>query len=314
MQDELSQLGAATAAWGDRFGDTHLLPLAAALLLHLASLIVRAGVWRGILAAAFPDRRVPMRSAFLAYVAGIGANVVAPFRGGDVVRVVAIRRELGGASVTTIVSTLVAETAFGAVVVAAMVFGAAGLGWLPPIVHLPDAGAFEISFTADHALLAAGIAVVVAGAGLAAAEWANRHVRGFCQRVMAGLRILRSPGRFARAVAAPQVLDWVLRVGTAYALLAAFGIPATLRYAVLAVVIDSISTALPFTPGGIGAQQGLLVFALAGAAGTSQVMAYSIGAQAVILASNLLLGVVAVFVLFGQLRFGAVRHEAHVPG
>ncbi|HXD69258.1 MAG TPA: lysylphosphatidylglycerol synthase transmembrane domain-containing protein [Gaiellales bacterium] len=314
MQDELSQLGAATAAWGDRFGDTHLLPLAAALLLHLASLIVRAGVWRGILAAAFPDRRVPMRSAFLAYVAGIGANVVAPFRGGDVVRVVAIRRELGGASVTTIVSTLVAETAFGAVVVAAMVFGAAGLGWLPPIVHLPDAGAFEISFTADHALLAAGIAVIVAGAGLAAAEWANRHVRGFCQRVMAGLRILRSPGRFARAVAAPQVLDWVLRVGTAYALLAAFGIPATLRYAVLAVVIDSISTALPFTPGGIGAQQGLLVFALAGAAGTSQVMAYSIGAQAVILASNLLLGVVAVFVLFGQLRFGAVRHEAHVPG
>ena len=314
MQDELSQLGAATAAWGDRFGDTHLLPLAVALLLHLTSLIVRAGVWRGILAAAFPDRRVPMRSAFLAYVAGIGANVVAPFRGGDVVRVVAIRRELGGASVTTIVSTLVAETVFGAVVVAAMVVGAAGLGWLPPIVHLPDAGAFEISFTADHALLAAGVLLLVTAGALAAARWAGRHVVGFYQRVMAGLRILRSPGRFARVVAAPQVLDWALRVGTAYALLAAFGIPATVRYAVLAVVIDSVSTALPFTPGGIGAQQGLLVFALAGAAGTSQVMAYSIGAQAVILAFNLVLGVIAVFVLFGQMRFGAVRREAHAPG
>lgn len=314
MQDELSQLGAATAAWGDRFGDTRLLPLAVALLLHLTSLIVRAGVWRGILAAAFPDRRVPMRSAFLAYVAGIGANVVAPFRGGDVVRVVAIRRELGGASVTTIVSTLVAETVFGAVVVAAMVVGAAGLGWLPPIVHLPDAGAFEISFTADHALLAAGVLLLVTAGALAAARWAGRHVVGFYQRVMAGLRILRSPGRFARVVAAPQVLDWALRVGTAYALLAAFGIPATVRYAVLAVVIDSVSTALPFTPGGIGAQQGLLVFALAGAAGTSQVMAYSIGAQAVILAFNLVLGVIAVFVLFGQMRFGAVRREAHAPG
>ncbi|HKV68560.1 MAG TPA: lysylphosphatidylglycerol synthase domain-containing protein, partial [Gaiellales bacterium] len=162
MQDELSQLGAATAAWGDRFGDTHLIPLAIALLLHLASLIVRAGVWRGILAAAFPDRRVPMRSALLAYLAGIGANVIAPFRGGDVIRVVAIRRELDGASVTTIVSTLVAETVFGAVVVAVMVFSAAGLGWLPPIVHLPAAGAFEISFTADHALLAAGAAALVA--------------------------------------------------------------------------------------------------------------------------------------------------------
>lgn len=314
MQDELSQLGAATAAWGDHFGDTHLLPLAVALLLHLASLVVRAGVWRGILAAAFPDRRVSMRSAFLAYVAGIGANVVAPFRGGDVVRVVAIRRELGGASVTTIVSTLVAETVFGAVVVAGMVFSAAGLGWLPPIVHLPAAGAFEISFTADHALLAAGVLAVVAAGALAATRWAGHHVVGFYQRVRAGLRILRSPGRFARVVAAPQVLDWALRVGTAYALLAAFGITATLRYAVLAVVIDSISTALPFTPGGIGAQQGLLVFALAGAAGTSQVMAYSIGAQAVILAFNLLLGTVAVFVLCGQVRFGAVRREAHAPG
>lgn len=314
MQDDLGQLSAATAAWGDRFGDTHLIPLAIALLLHLASLVVRAGVWRGILAAAFPDRRVPMRSAFLAYLAGIGANVVAPFRGGDVVRVVAIRRELDGASVTTIVSTLVAETAFGAVVVAVMVFAAAALGWLPPIVHLPNADAFEISFTARHALLAAGVVAAVAAAGLAATRWAGRHVVGFYQRVMAGLRILRSPGRFARVVAAPQVLDWALRVATAYALLAAFGITSTLRYAVLAVVIDSISTALPFTPGGIGAQQGLLVFALAGAAGTSQVMAYSIGAQAVILAFNLLLGVIAVFVLFGQVRFGAVRRQAHASG
>jgi uncharacterized membrane protein YbhN (UPF0104 family) len=314
MQDDLSQLGTAMGAWGDRFGDTHLLPLSIALVLHLTSLVVRAGVWRGILAAAFPDRRVPMRSAFLAYLAGIGANVVAPFRGGDVVRVVAIRRELGGASVTTIVSTLIAETAFGAVVVAVMTISAAALGWLPPIVHLPTADAFEFSFSARHALLAAVVIVAVTAAALAAARWASRHVLGFCQLVMAGMRILRSPARFARVVAAPQVLDWMLRVGTAYALLAAFGLPATLRYAVLAVVIDSISTALPFTPGGIGAQQGLLVFALAGAAGTGQVMAYSIGAQAVILAFNLALGVVAVFVLFGHLGFGAVRREAPASG
>jgi uncharacterized protein (TIRG00374 family) len=314
MQDSLSQLGAAAAAWGDRFGDTHLLPLTLALLLHMASLFVRAGVWRGILAAAFPGRRVPMGSALLAYLAGVGGNVIAPFRGGDVVRVLAIRRELGNASVTTIVSTLVAETAFGAVVVAVMVATAAGLGWLPPIVQLPDAGAFEFSFTARHALLAALAIAAIALAALAAAEWAAHHVRGFCQRVMAGLRIVRSPGRFVRVVAVPQLLDWALRVATAYALLAAFGISATARYAVLAVVIDSISTALPFTPGGIGAQQGLLVFALAGAAGSAQVMAYSIGAQAVILAFNAALGAVAVFVIFGQVRIGAVRREAHAPG
>jgi uncharacterized membrane protein YbhN (UPF0104 family) len=314
MQDELSQLGAATAAWGDRFGDTHLLPLCVALAFHMTSLLVRAGVWRGILASAFPDRRVRMRSALLASLVGIGGNVVAPFRGGDVVRVVAIRRELGRASVTTIVSTLVAETVFGAVVVAALAVSVAALGWLPPIVHLPDAGAFEFSFSARHVLLAVAAVVLTAVAALAAAEWAAHHVRGFCAQAMAGLRILRSPARFARIVAAPQAVDWVLRIATAYAMLDAFGIHATVRFAILAVVIDSISTALPFTPGGVGAQQGLLVFALAGAAGSAQVLAYSIGAQAVILALNVALGAAAALMLFGQLRVGALRPEATPSG
>ena len=315
MQESLDQLRAAVTAYGDRFGDTHLLPLAIALLLHLASLMVRAGVWRGILAAAFPDRRVGMRSAAWSYLAGVGANVVAPFRGGDVVRIVAIRRELGGdASVTTIVSTLVAETAFGAVVIAAMVAATVGLGWLPPIVHLPDAKAFEFSFYARHWLLVAIALAGVALAVVASAEWAARHLRGFWQRATAGLRILRSPGRFARVVAGPQLVDWVLRVGTAYALLAAFGIPTAVRYAVLAVVIDSVSTALPFTPGGVGAQQGLLVFGLGGAASSGQVMAYSIGAQAVILAFNVVLGMVALFVLFGHVRFHALHREASASG
>jgi uncharacterized membrane protein YbhN (UPF0104 family) len=314
MQDSLSALRAAAAAYGDRFGDTHLLPLAIALLLHLASLLVRAGVWRGILTAAFPDRRVTMRSATWSYMAGIGANVVAPFRGGDVVRIVAIRRELGDASVTTIVSALVAETAFGTVVVAGMVGATIGLGWLPPIVHLPDAKAFEFSFYARHLGLVAIVLGAVAAVAFAGARWATHHLRGFWERATAGLRILRSPGRFARVVAAPQLLDWALRVGTAYALLAAFGIPTAVRYAVLAVVIDSISTALPFTPGGVGAQQGLLAFGLAGAAGSGQVMAYSIGAQAVILAFNVLLGMVAVFVLFGHVRLGALHHEARASG
>jgi uncharacterized membrane protein YbhN (UPF0104 family) len=314
MQDDLSRLGAAAAAWGDRFGDTHLLPLAIALACHLASLLVRAGVWRGILAAAFPDRRVRMRSSVLASFIGIGANVLAPFRGGDVARVIAIRRELGGASVTTIVSTLVAETVFGAVVVGGMAATVIAMGWLPPIVQLPDAGAFEFSFTARHALLAVLVTGVAAAAGLTVARWAAHHVRGFCARAAAGVRILRSPARFARVVAAPQLVDWVLRVATAYAMLDAFGIHPRVRFAVVAVAIDSISTALPFTPGGVGAQQGLLVFALAGAAGSTQVLAYSIGAQAVILAFNVALGAMAAFVLFGQVRLGAIRRAAHAPG
>jgi uncharacterized membrane protein YbhN (UPF0104 family) len=243
-------------------------------------------------------------------MAGVGANAIAPFRGGDVVRIFTIRRELGNASVTTIVSTLIAETAFGAVVVAVMVGATVGLGWLPPIVHLPDAKAFEFSFYARHGTLVALALGAVALVSLLGAEWAMHHLRGFWLRLVQGLAILRSPGHFARVVAAPQLLDWALRVGVAYEMLAAFGIPATLRYAVLAVVIDSISTALPFTPGGVGAQQGLLVFALGGVATSSQVLAFSIGVQAATVAFNIVLGLIAIFVLFGHVRMGTVRREA----
>ena len=311
MQESLAQLRDAASAFSDRIGDIHLLPLAVALALHMLSLLVRAGVWRGILAAAFPDRRVAMRSAVWSYLAGVGANAIAPFRSGDVVRIFTIRRELGNASVTTIVSTLVAETAFGAVVVVAMVAATVGLGWLPPIVHLPDAKAFEFSFYARHAGLVALALGLVAGAGLLGAEWTMHHLRGFWMRAAAGLRILRSPGRFARVVAAPQLVDWALRVGVAYAMLAAFGIPTALRFAVLVVVIDSVSTALPVTPGGVGAQQGLLVFALGGVATSGQVLAFSIGVQAVTVAFNIVVGLVAIFALFGHIRMGMVRREAH---
>ena len=169
-----------------------------------------------------------------------------------------------------------------------MVAATVGLGWLPPIVHLPDARAFEFSFYARHAGLVA-IALGVARRRVHRSAPSGRCTicAGSGTRVTAGLRILRSPGRFARVVAAPQLVDWALRVGVAYAMLAAFGIPPALRYAVLVVVIDSVSTALPVTPGGVGAQQGLLVFALAGVATSGQVLAFSIGVQAVIVAFNI---------------------------
>ena len=310
MTDSVESLRNAMAAYGDRFGDIHLLPLAIALLLHLASLLVRSGVWYSILRAAFPDRTVRYRDATGAYLIGAGANGIAPLRGGDVVRVFAIRRTIPGASYATLISTLIAETAFGAVVIAAMAAGTAWLGWLPPVVRLPDSKAFEFSFYAAHWAATAG---GLAAAGLATAigaEWIAHHVLGLWRRLWQGLWILRSPGRFVRVVALPQLLDWALRIATAYALLAAFGLPAAVRFAVLVVVIDSVSTALPFTPGGVGAQQGLLVFGLGGAATSGQVLAYSIGSQAIMLAMNIALGMLAAFLLFGHIRFRVLHSDA----
>jgi uncharacterized membrane protein YbhN (UPF0104 family) len=199
---------------------------------------------------------------------------------------------------------------FGIVVVGLMVAATASLGWLPPIVHLPDARAFEFSFYARHATLVAIALGALLIAGLLLAEWAAHHLRDFWQHIVQGLGILRSPGRFVRVVAIPQLVDWALRAGVAYALLAAFGIPTAVRYALLVVVIDAVSTALPLTPGGVGAQQGLLVFALAAVASPGQVLAFSIGAQAVIVAFNIVLGLIAIFMIFGHLRIRTLHRDA----
>ena len=123
-----SLLRHAVSAYGDHFGDTRLLPLAIALVLHLFSLLIRSGVWCGILRAAFPDREVKLRPTVWAYLAGAGANAIAPLRGGDLVRISAIRRHLPGASLATIISTLVAETVFGVVMVVAMATATVSLG------------------------------------------------------------------------------------------------------------------------------------------------------------------------------------------
>ena len=43
--------------------------------------------WRNVLAAAYPGPRVPFRSIYGAYVAGVGVNSILPARSGDLVRV-----------------------------------------------------------------------------------------------------------------------------------------------------------------------------------------------------------------------------------
>ena len=67
--------------------------LGIALALHLSRLTVRTFAWRNILRAAFPGARVPRRTVFGAYLAGVGVNSILPARGGDVLRSVLVKRQ-----------------------------------------------------------------------------------------------------------------------------------------------------------------------------------------------------------------------------
>jgi uncharacterized membrane protein YbhN (UPF0104 family) len=104
-----------------------------------------------------------------------------------------------------------------------------------------------------------------------------------------------------------QAAGWASRIGVVFAMLAAFGVPASIPIAGLVVVAGGLSTAVPATPGGAGTQQLLVVLALQQVASAASALSFSIGMQVGITLANTVLGLIALTVFFGTLRPAAIR-------
>ena len=134
----------------------------------------------------------------------------------------------------------------------------------------------------------------------------------FAARVRQGFTILRTPRRYVVAVAVPQLVGFGCRVGSAAAFLEAFGIPGTLRNALLVMVVGSLTTLLPVTPGGVGTQQALIVVVLSGAASDAQLLSFSVGMQAAVMVSNAVIGGIALVLMLRTFSLrSAIGHARH---
>src|SRR6476646_1353189 len=106
--------------------------LAYAVACHIVKLLFRAVAWRSIINAAYPDGNLKLRSAFGAYVAGVGVNSVVPARGGDIVKLYLVKQRIrGNPSYATLTPTLIVETLFDFVVAGAIIVWAMTSGVLP---------------------------------------------------------------------------------------------------------------------------------------------------------------------------------------
>jgi len=299
----------AAGTFVDHLSEVQWNMLMIAIAFHVVNLLLRSRAWHSIIRAAFPHERIPFRTVLGAYLAGVGINAFAPARGGDVVKIATVRQRVPGSNVPALTSSLLAETIFDFAVATSLLSWAYATGRLPSLPDIPDRPAFEWSFIARHergTLIAIGVAVIAVWLGL---RWLSHHVRAFWLRVEQGVAILRTPRRYLRNVVSYQALGWLCRLGAAYYMLEAFSVHATITNALLVLVVGSISTMLPVTPGGAGAQQALLVIVLAGQASSSSLIAYSVGAQVVATAVNATLGAIALFLLFGSVRFRHIRAE-----
>ena len=271
--------------------------LVAALILSLGLQLCRGHAWANALRAAYPGGRVSEVGVVGSFLVGVGMNSILPARGGDAIKIVLAKRVVRDSHYPSIISSFAVLAPFDTGIGLLVLGYAITQGLLPAAPRLPELPAFEISFWAANPHL---LALALLALGLAAAAsiaFASRHVEAFWQRMKQGVAILREPGRYLREVLAWQGLGWLLRFASFWLFLDAFGIGGSFENVLLVMSVQAISSALPFTPGGAGAQQALLVVALDGPTYLA-VLVYSVGQQLAVAAWSLVVAFAALWVVF----------------
>lgn len=280
--------------------------VALAALCHVAKLAARTRAWRNVIAAAYPHERVRWRAVAGAYGSAIGVNAILPARGGDVLGLVVLKRRIEGSRYPTLAATAVVLAIFDFVVASALLLWALTRGALPGLDVIPRLPAIDWLWLFQHprvALIVTGALVVGA---FVAGVWAAAHIEAFWNRVRQGFTVLGSPDGYLRSVAAWQALEWTLRLATVFFFLRAFHVPATAENALLVQVTQSLSAVLPLTPAGIGTEQALIAYVLAGKASTSALLSLSVGMRLVLIAVNVLIGFTAIALMLRTLDWRSV--------
>jgi uncharacterized membrane protein YbhN (UPF0104 family) len=242
---------------GRAFGAVRWEWVAAAVLINLFSVAVRAQAWGIVIKQAIPPPWPRRRLVFSAFCVGLLGNAALPGRVGELARVAVVTRHVRRRPGTwaTIVGTVFAHRTFdvaAALVIVVYVLYAAKIpDWAVP-----------------------GLAIVI-GIGLGALAvgilMARRHHRpiaeelGPARRVLRmgrhGLTVLRRPVPAVQALLL-QGVGWAAQLFAVYAAFLAFQIEPSLPAAALVLVIMNLVMVFPFWPGNVGLVQAAIALAL----------------------------------------------------
>ena len=273
-----------------------------ALLIGLAAFItyltIRSRAYFNVLRAAYPDERIEFRKIWGAYVAAYGFNNVVPARGGDVIKLFLVKSSIKNSSYPAVGSSIFVEAIFDlcmAIPILAFAFSQGAFPKPPDFSKLP---AFDIAFFASHPQFTLFLLTVLGIASLVAFALLSARVRAFWARVAQGVVILRDRRRYFREVFLVQLGAWCFRFTAFWFLLEAFNVGGSVKNVLLVLGVNAVAALVPFTPGGAGVQQALLVKVFSGAVTGATVAAYSVGQQIAIGASSFLVGLGAIVFIF----------------
>ena len=265
------------------------------LALYGLYLLLRSRALWGALRAAYPGERIRWRDVWGAYMVGYAINNVFPLGGGNLAQLFLTRLAIPRSSYPAVASALWTATIFDWFMGLLVMCFAFTQGVFPKPPDFSKLPAFDVSFLASNPrfslflLTAMGVGFLVAFALLSA------RVKAFWQRVRQGLTILRDFPRYRREMASWQLASWVARFASYWALLDAFHIGGSVRNVLLVLAVQVVASVFPFTPGGLGVQQALLLTIFAG---SSEVTAFSVGQQIATAVLSALLGFAALVLIF----------------
>ncbi len=280
------------------------LPLLFGLLCFALYLLLRSRALFNALRAAFPAEEIEWRRVWGAYVAGNGIGQVVPLGGGTVVQYFLTRTSIENSTYPTVIAAITTGLVFDWIVNVLVMIFAFTQGVFPKPPDFSKLHAFDLRFLAGHPrftlflLTVLGIAVLVGFALLSA------RVRAFWLRVRQGFTILTDRRRYLRDMVRWQAAAWCARFAAYWFLLDAFHIGGSVRNALLVLGVQVVATIVPFTPGGAGVQQALLLTVFAHAASSSQVAAFSVGQQIALAVLTASMGFAALALIF---RFRSFR-------
>jgi uncharacterized membrane protein YbhN (UPF0104 family) len=310
MARGLSSIGSASVAQsfdsfveaaGQFFSDlaaVHWGALALGLVFFGLNLTLRSRAFFHSLRAAYPAVRFQWRRIWGAYFAAVGFNNVVPARGGDIIKLFLTRSSIPDSSYPTVASAFLVESIFDATVGVFVLIFAFSQGVFPKPPDFSKLGSFDISYLAGHFRFTLFLITLLAVLGLVAFALLSVRVKAFWVRVRQGFTILTDRRRYLREVAAWQAVAWVCRFVAFWFLLDAFRVGGSVGNVLLVFGVSQVAGAVPFTPGGAGVQQALLVKVFATSAPTAVVAAYSVGQQIAIAAFTAIVGLCAVVFIF----------------
>ena len=259
------------------------------MLFQALNLTFRSRAAFNVLRAAYPAERFQWRRIWGAYVGGVGFNSVVPARGGDVIKVFLTKSSIPNSSYPAIGAALAVDAIFDSSFGIFVLIFAFTQGVFPKPPDFSKLNAFDLSFFANHPRFALFFVTLLAVLALVAFALLSARVKAFWARVRQGLTILRDRRRYLREVYAVQFCGWLSRFAAFWFLLDAFHVGGSVHNVLLVFGVNAVSTIVPFTPGGAGVQQALLVKVFSGTASGATVAAYSVGQQ---------IAVAAIFFIF----------------